>query len=197
MAATSMGAGVGVPSLTNNNRGPILLHSTGGLRSSADKLALKSAFFNGASALLFPLPLMQHRISMRAATKGAYICRDCGYIYSDRKPFDKLSDDYRCPVCSAPKRRFKPYDIPVASNANQLDVRKARKAQLKGDDAIGSALPIGIAVGVAALVGVFLYLNTGLKDFHLLATHSNAKPGICQQRYKVKDVNMDIQVVSS
>ncbi|MCO5559040.1 hypothetical protein L7F22_012632 [Adiantum nelumboides] len=158
MAATSTGAGVGLPSLTNNKGALLLRHSTGGLRPSADKLALKSAFYNGA--LFFPLPLTQHRISMRAATKGAYICRDCGYIYSDRKPFEKLSDDYQCPVCSAPKRRFKPYAMPVSSNANQLDARKARKQQLKSGDAIGSALPVGIAVGVAALVGVFLYLNS-------------------------------------
>jgi len=41
-------------------------------------------------------------------------------------------------VCQAPKRRFKPYTAPVARNANDLAVRKARKDQLKAaDTAIG------------------------------------------------------------
>eukprot|EP00250_Pteridium_aquilinum_P028068 c36535_g1_i1 orf=634-1128(-) len=160
-AAASTGGAVAVPSLIRSNRETLLTRAAGGLRPSADKLALKSAFFNGASSALFlPLPLTQHRVSMRAATKGAYICRDCGYIYSDRKPFDKLSDDFRCPVCAAPKRRFKPYAAPVASNSNQLDVRKARKEQLKNDAAVGNLLPVGILIGVVALVGTFLYLNS-------------------------------------
>ena len=40
-------------------------------------------------------------------------------------------------VCGAPKRRFRPYEPAVTKNANDLDVRKARKAQLKRDEAIG------------------------------------------------------------
>ncbi|CAI5530087.1 unnamed protein product [Closterium sp. Naga37s-1] len=35
-------------------------------------------------------------------------------------------------LCSAPKRRFKPYTAPVSRNANDLAVRKERKAQLQG-----------------------------------------------------------------
>jgi rubredoxin len=79
------------------------------------------------------------RITMRfgVASKQAYICRDCGYIYSDRTPFDKLPDKYFCPVCGAPKRRFKPYEPKVAKNANATDARKARKEQLKKDEAVG------------------------------------------------------------
>ena len=38
-------------------------------------------------------------------------------------------------VCGAPKRRFRPYQPAVSKNAN--DVRKARKEQLKKDEAIG------------------------------------------------------------
>lgn len=40
-------------------------------------------------------------------------------------------------VCGAPKRRFKPYEPAVAKNANNADVRKARKAQLKRDESFG------------------------------------------------------------
>ncbi|KAG8089908.1 hypothetical protein GUJ93_ZPchr0011g28905 [Zizania palustris] len=101
------------------------------------------------------------RITMRfgVASKQAYICRDCGYIYNDRTPFDKLADKYFCPVCGAPKRRFKPYEPKVSKNANSTDVRKARKEQLKKDETVGQALPIGIAVGILALAGLYFYLN--------------------------------------
>lgn len=40
-------------------------------------------------------------------------------------------------VCGAPKRRFKPYQPAVAKGANDTDVRKARKEQLKRDEAVG------------------------------------------------------------
>ncbi|KAL5204045.1 hypothetical protein ABZP36_008916 [Zizania latifolia] len=101
------------------------------------------------------------RITMRfgVASKQAYICRDCGYIYNDRTPFDKLADKYFCPVCGAPKRRFKPYEPKVSKNANSTDVRKARKEQLKKDETVGQALPIAVAVGILALAGLYFYLN--------------------------------------
>ncbi|CAM8885648.1 unnamed protein product [Rhodiola kirilowii] len=102
------------------------------------------------------------RISMRTAAKQAYVCRDCGYIYNDKTPFDKLPDKYFCPVCGAPKRRFKPYTPPVDKNANSTDVRKARKAELKRDETVGKALPIAIGVGVAVLAGLYFYLNNSI-----------------------------------
>ncbi len=40
-----------------------------------------------------------------------YICQVCGYIYDDEKelvPFDSLPDDWRCPLCGASKKEFKP-----------------------------------------------------------------------------------------
>ncbi|XP_039824286.1 uncharacterized protein LOC120686179 [Panicum virgatum] len=98
-------------------------------------------------------------ITMRVASKQAYICRDCGYIYNDRTPFEKLADNYFCPVCGAPKRRFRPYQPAVSKNANSTDVRKARKEQLKKDEAIGQALPIAIVAGIIALAGLYFYLN--------------------------------------
>ncbi|CAH8279217.1 unnamed protein product [Arabidopsis lyrata] len=99
------------------------------------------------------------RFSMRVSSKQAYICRDCGYIYNDRTPFDKLPDNYFCPVCAAPKRRFRPYMPDVSKNVNDKDVRKARKAELQRDEAVGKALPIAIAVGVLALAALYLYVN--------------------------------------
>lgn len=40
-------------------------------------------------------------------------------------------------VCGAPKRRFRAYQPPVTKDANNLDVRKQRKAQLQRDESIG------------------------------------------------------------
>ncbi|XP_044492644.1 uncharacterized protein LOC123216294 [Mangifera indica] len=148
-------------------RTPSLLSPTGnaGLRCSTDRVDIKSPFSCPSLHLLLSPHYVQlltcaaPRYSMRVASKQAYICRDCGYIYNDRTPFEKLADSFFCPVCGAPKRRFKPYAPAVARNANNTDVRKARKAQIQKDEAIGGALPIAIAVGAAALAGLYLYLN--------------------------------------
>ncbi|KAI3917144.1 hypothetical protein MKX01_003593 [Papaver californicum] len=74
----------------------------------------------------------------------------CTYIYQDRTPFEKQPDKYFCPV----------YEPPVNKNANATGTRKARKAELQRDEAVGKALPIAIAVGVAALDGLYFYLNS-------------------------------------
>lgn len=42
-----------------------------------------------------------------------------------------------CAVCGAPKRRFRAYEPAVAKNANESEARKARKAQIQRDEAIG------------------------------------------------------------
>ncbi|XWS51522.1 hypothetical protein CRYUN_Cryun12cG0182900 [Craigia yunnanensis] len=136
-----------------------------GLRAPSDRFALKSAFFSPSLHLLLPsrqqLPTSSTapRFSMRVASKQAYICRDCGYIYNERTPFEKAPDNYFCPVCGAPKRRFRAYQPAVGRNANDKDVRKARKEQLKRDEAVGRALPIAIVVGIAVLAGLYFYLN--------------------------------------
>ncbi|CAN0906085.1 rd1 [Linum grandiflorum] len=130
--------------------------------------ALKSSFFFSSSLNLLPVsqrrrPLSAStppKISMRLASKQAYICRDCGYIYKDKTPFDKLPDNYFCPVCGASKRRFRAYTPAVTKNANDKDVRKARKAELQRDEAVGRALPIALVVGLAILVALYFYLNT-------------------------------------
>ncbi|KAE8123768.1 hypothetical protein FH972_018699 [Carpinus fangiana] len=138
-----------------------------GLRRPSDRFALKSSFFSPSLSLLLlpqlkttPASAARPRFSMRVASKQSYICRDCGYIYNDRTPFEKLTDKYFCPVCGAPKRRFRPYEPAVVKNANDKDVRKARKAQLQRDEAIGRALPIAAVVGIVALAGLYFYLNS-------------------------------------
>ncbi len=40
-----------------------------------------------------------------------YKCTVCGYVYDESvegTPFDQLPDDWRCPVCNAPKEAFEP-----------------------------------------------------------------------------------------
>ncbi|XP_065873884.1 uncharacterized protein [Euphorbia lathyris] len=142
-----------------------------GLRSPSDRFALKSSFFAPSIHLLLTssnhqqqlLPSPAPKFSMRVASKQSYICRDCGYIYNDRTPFEKQPDKYFCPVCGAPKRRFRVYTPPVTKNANETATRKERKAQLQRDEAIGKALPIAILVGVVALAGLYLYLNSSFQ----------------------------------
>ncbi|KAL5979682.1 hypothetical protein ACLOJK_019593 [Asimina triloba] len=181
------------PSSTPPSLSP-LGHSIG-LRGPTDRFALKSSFFSPSLHLLLPpqlLPPAVPKFTMRVASKQAYICRDCGYIYNDRTPFEKLPDNYFCPgasddsvlstrirfslsilvprfangvefsaceVCGAPKRRFRAYEPAVTKNANDKDVRKARKEQLKRDEAIGRALPIAIVVVLVGLAGLYFYLN--------------------------------------
>ncbi|CAN4086547.1 unnamed protein product [Withania somnifera] len=147
--------------LQSPSRIPTNLAPNGGLRQ---RLALKSSFFSPSIHLLLPPPSFSRtatapKISMRVASKQAYICRDCGYIYNDRTPFEKQPDKYFCPVCGAPKRRFRPYEPKVTKDANSTEVRKARKEQLKRDEAIGNVLPIAIGVGVVALAALYFYVN--------------------------------------
>ncbi|KAL8123202.1 uncharacterized protein LOC141717427 [Apium graveolens] len=144
----------------------ITISGNAGLRRQADPSALKSSYFSPSLNLLRPRKLSQARtsaaprFSMRLANKQSYICRDCGYIYNDRTPFEKLPDNYYCPVCAAPKRRFRVYEPPVNKNANATDARKARKADLKREETLGKALPIGIAIGAVALVALYFYVNS-------------------------------------
>ncbi|KAK7318350.1 hypothetical protein RJT34_03049 [Clitoria ternatea] len=147
-------------------KAPPTLHSLPSINGRPFLSGLKlPSFFSGSLNLHlhpnhFHLTSTSPRISMRVASKQAYICRDCGYIYNDRTPFDKLPDNYFCPVCGAPKRRFRPYAPSVTKNANDTAVRKARKADIQRDEAVGKALPIAIGVGVAVLAGLYFYLNT-------------------------------------
>ncbi|XVF11351.1 hypothetical protein REPUB_Repub08aG0020200 [Reevesia pubescens] len=103
---------------------PLAPTGNAGLRAPSDRFALKSAFCSPSLHLLLPsrhqLPTASSapKFSMRVASKQAYICRDCGYIYNERTPFEKVPDSYFCPVCGAPKRRFRPYQPAVARNAN-------------------------------------------------------------------------------
>lgn len=72
--------------------------------------------------------------------RATHICLDCGYIYTLTKAFEEQGEEYTCPQCRAPKKRFARYD--------------AEKGK-----AVGGGLPVGViaglvvgAAGAAALV---------------------------------------------
>ncbi|GMN60462.1 hypothetical protein TIFTF001_029562 [Ficus carica] len=136
-------------------------NTNAGLRRPSNRYALKSSSSISPSLNLLFRPQLSAapRFSMRVASKQSYICRDCGYIYNDRTPFEKRPDNYFCPVCGAPKRRFRAYQPAVNKDANDTSVRKARKAQIQRDEAIGKALPIAIVITAAALAGLYFYLK--------------------------------------
>ncbi|GBG86627.1 hypothetical protein CBR_g41690 [Chara braunii] len=73
--------------------------------------------------------------------RATHICLDCGYIYTVTKPFEEQPDSYKCPQCSAPKKRFAKYD--------------AQTGRIEGGSTPVLTL-FALAVGVAA-VGALLY----------------------------------------
>ncbi|CAA6673760.1 unnamed protein product [Spirodela intermedia] len=78
--------------------------------------------------------------------RATHICLDCGFIYFLPKPFEEQPDSYACPQCSAPKKRFTPYDVS------------------SGKPIGGGLPPIGVIVGlVAGLAAVGALLVYGLQ----------------------------------
>ena len=52
-----------------------------------------------------------------------YCFKDCGYVFTKGPAaWAKLSDDYRCPPCGAPKFRFK--KVPKGSAKGKVEVKK-------------------------------------------------------------------------
>ena len=71
----------------------------------------------------------------------------------------------RCPVCSAPKRRFKPYTGGTGRNdAKSMNARydKLQRGEglAKGGGGDDSGLLVGVAAGAVALAGLYLYLSS-------------------------------------
>lgn len=51
-------------------------------------------------------PTYQAPEEKKAAPRTVWKCRLCGYVYDGAVPFEELPEDYRCPVCGAPKSSF-------------------------------------------------------------------------------------------
>lgn len=77
--------------------------------------------------------------------RATHICVDCGYIYTDRLPFEETDPDYRCPQCRAPKKRFSKYDAETGKTIGGTDQ----------DLATLLTVTLGLAgVGVLAYLGL-------------------------------------------
>ncbi len=111
------------------------------------------------------LPRRAARGQTLAARAATYICVDCGYIYDESTSFDKLPSSYKCPVCSAPKRRFKTYSGP--KGRNDPKAMKARMTELKSAGSSssggsgGSGSTAAIAIGGAVLLGALYFVLNG------------------------------------
>lgn len=84
-----------------------------------------------------PLPRMGSA-NFRAETLAHHAQHHCcesqmssNVIGSAGWPPDSFTCCYRCPVCSAPKKRFAVYKEPVNRNVNSTATRKARKEELQ------------------------------------------------------------------
>nr|XP_043630376.1 uncharacterized protein LOC122601697 [Erigeron canadensis] len=91
-------------------------------------------------------PRFGRKLTDAQKARATHICLDCGFIYTLPKPFDEQPDEYLCPQCRAPKKRFAGYD-PVTGKT------------------IGGTLPpIGVIIGlIAGLAGVGALLVYGLQ----------------------------------
>ncbi|XP_010671163.2 uncharacterized protein LOC104888040 [Beta vulgaris subsp. vulgaris] len=80
-------------------------------------------------------PRFGRKLSDAQKARATHICLDCGFIYTLQKPFDEQPDDYACPQCIAPKKRFARYDVNTGK-------------------AVGGTLPpIGVIIGLVAGIG--------------------------------------------
>eukprot|EP01025_Chloroclados_australasicus_P050180 TRINITY_DN5740_c0_g1_i1.p3 TRINITY_DN5740_c0_g1~~TRINITY_DN5740_c0_g1_i1.p3 ORF type:complete len:129 (-),score=2.22 TRINITY_DN5740_c0_g1_i1:222-608(-) len=63
--------------------------------------------------------------------EGAYyICAQCGYIYDGREDFQSLDNSYKCPKCTATKRKFRVYKGEVKGRPrNDLKSMKQRMSE--------------------------------------------------------------------
>ncbi|KAF0897611.1 hypothetical protein E2562_000346 [Oryza meyeriana var. granulata] len=55
-------------------------------------------------------PRFGRKLTESQKARATHICLDCGYIYFLPKPFEEQPDEYGCPQCNAPKKRFAKYD---------------------------------------------------------------------------------------
>ncbi|XP_024991034.1 uncharacterized protein LOC112525231 [Cynara cardunculus var. scolymus] len=91
-------------------------------------------------------PRFGRKLTDTQKARATHICLDCGFIYTLSKPFEEQPDEYLCPQCRAPKKRFTGYDPET------------------GKPIGGTLPPIGVIIGlVAGLAGVGALLVYGLQ----------------------------------
>lgn len=74
--------------------------------------------------------------------RATHICIDCGYIYADTLPFNELSEDYTCPQCNAPPRRFSRFDVNTGKVSMLMQSKPTCLHSPKGTQIVSHVDPI-------------------------------------------------------
>ncbi|KAG2425445.1 hypothetical protein HXX76_013655 [Chlamydomonas incerta] len=101
----------------------------------------------------------------KATPKSAYVCLDCGYLYDGPTPFEEVKA-YVCPVCNAPKRRFKELRGNKLTRNDPKSMSSRKEALIAQVEADGGSADEGqneflIFSGLTAVaaLGFLAYLN--------------------------------------
>ncbi|XP_024386075.1 uncharacterized protein [Physcomitrium patens] len=89
-------------------------------------------------------PRFGRKLTDAQKARATHVCLDCGYIYTLSKSFDDQPEDWQCPQCQAPKKRFAGYDPETGRTIG------------------GQATPIPVLLGVvfgAAAIGAILFFG--------------------------------------
>ncbi|CAM6084945.1 unnamed protein product [Calypogeia fissa] len=86
-------------------------------------------------------PRFGRKLTEAQKARATHVCLDCGYIYTLTKTFEDQPENFQCPQCQAPKKRFAQYDAETGRT-------------------IGGGTPIPVLLGViigAAAVGALAF----------------------------------------
>ena len=116
-----------------------------------------------------------------------YICPICGYVYDEAKEgvkFDDLPDDWKCPLCGAPKNLFKAETVEViVSNEPEEELREMNYGEI-------SALCSSLARGCEKQ-----YLEEEASLFTKLANYYNSKAAVKGDfKELIEKVNKDLDL---
>ena len=98
-----------------------------------------------------------------------YICPICGYVYDEAKEgvkFEDLPDDWKCPLCGAPKNLFKAEAVEVVVEEQEEELREMNYGEV-------SALCSSLASSCEKQ-----YLQEAADLFKKLANYYNSKAKI-------------------
>ncbi|KAK9144183.1 hypothetical protein Sjap_004086 [Stephania japonica] len=119
---------------------------------AGDQVLYTSSFFGDelwpADKLGFTKTAIQAKPdSVYFVARATHICLDCGFIYTLQKPFEEQPENYVCPQCQAPKKRFAGYDVntgkAVGGTLPPIGVILAKDIQVT---AIATELMVAMAV---------------------------------------------------